>query len=91
MDEKLHFISDWQSRRMMQAYKSNQSPILYLFMWNENSGSTYPPLPAARLPVSPGQANITQLFFNVLCKSCGEITEAWSPPFITDGKPFQRD
>lgn len=30
-------------------------------------------------------------FFNVLCKSCGEITQARSPPFVTDGKPFQRD
>lgn len=30
-------------------------------------------------------------FFNVLCKSCGEITKARSPPFVTDGKPFQRD
>lgn len=30
-------------------------------------------------------------FFNVLCKSCGEITQARSPPFETDGKPFQRD
>lgn len=31
------------------------------------------------------------LFFNVLCKSCGEITQDRSPPFVTDGKPFQRD
>lgn len=30
-------------------------------------------------------------FFYVLCKSCGEITQARSPPFVTDGKPFQRD
>lgn len=30
-------------------------------------------------------------FFNVLSKSCGEITRARSPPFVTDGKPFQRD
>lgn len=30
-------------------------------------------------------------FFNVLRKSCGEITQARSPPFVTDGKPFQRD
>lgn len=30
-------------------------------------------------------------FFNVLCKSCGEITQDRSPPFVTDGKPFQRD
>lgn len=38
IDEKVNVISDWQSRRMMQAYKSNQSPILYVFTWNENSG-----------------------------------------------------
>lgn len=39
-----------------------------------------------------GRANITWLlFFNVLCKSWGEITQARSPPFVTDGKPFQRD
>ena len=38
-------------------------------------------------------ANITYLFlfFYVFCKSCGEITQAQSPPFVTDGKPFQRD
>lgn len=30
-------------------------------------------------------------FFNALCKSCGEITQAQSPAFVRDGKPFQRD
>lgn len=30
-------------------------------------------------------------FFNVLRKSCGEITQARSPPSVTDGKPFRRD
>lgn len=30
-------------------------------------------------------------FVNVLRKSYGEITQARSPPFTTDGKPFQRD
>lgn len=29
--------------------------------------------------------------FNVLCKSCGEITQARSLPFATDGMPLQRD
>lgn len=38
-----------------------------------------------------GRGNITWLLFNVLCKSCGEITQARSPLFVTDGKPFQRD
>lgn len=38
-----------------------------------------------------GGGNITWLLFNVLCKSCGEITQARSPLFVTDGKPFQRD
>lgn len=39
-----------------------------------------------------GRSSITKLFFfNVLCKSCGEITQAQSPAFVRDGKPFQRD
>lgn len=44
------------------------------------------------LPASlRGEYYIALFFFYVFCKSCGEIIQAQSPPFVTDGKPFQRD
>lgn len=46
---------------------------------------------AASQPLSLRRGNIASLFFYVLRKSCGEITRARSPPFVTDGKPFRRD
>lgn len=43
-------------------------------------------------PIKPFQTyRLAFFFFYVLCKSWGEITQAQSPPFVTDGKPFQRD
>lgn len=76
--------------------------MLRLSMGNEKGGSSYPtPIPACAvcLPVclSASQREVIlhcSLFFflfNVLCKSCGEITGARSPPFVTDRTPFQRD
>lgn len=68
-------------------------------MWNDKGGSSHIPPYLALLCCLPlwgrgmggGEGYCMALFFNVLCKSCGEITQDRSPPFVTDGKPFQRD